>query len=514
MPNSHSQSDAQYSINLIFNNTYATQFPEISANINPTAFPNAQWLITSDDVDGLLKNSQINSDSLITEDTLKWFAGLAQPKDARPIAQKYTGHQFGQYNPQLGDGRGLLVGEIMTDNGRFDLHVKGAGQTPFSRFGDGRAVLRSSIREFLGSEALHYLGISTSRALGVFSTGEKVQRETVEPGAALIRVCPSHLRFGHFEYAYHQGDTDLQERLVKYCLYSVLPQDHQDLSLLATWSEQDEPATLAQEAQLMFRFIIRRTAEMIAKWQAFGFCHGVMNTDNMSVLGITFDYGPFGFLDKYDPKHICNHSDHSGRYAFDEQPGVALWNLNILGHALSNMISETEIREELSKYESHLLATYSDLMRSKLGLKKHKTEDRALLGELLAIMQVNQADYTIVWRTLSEITDFANEQQRFVDLFLNREQAQTWLNKYRARLNFESTTPQERSKAMCSVNPKFILRNYLAQEAIEQAEQGNLEKLTTLYQILKAPFAEQPQYKDYAKHPPAWADELSISCSS
>lgn len=508
------KSRASSPINLQFNNTYAQSLPEISAPIEPAQFPLAKWLITSSDVDELLHNQKINSSSLISAQALKWFAGIEAHTDAQPIAQKYTGHQFGQYNPQLGDGRGVLLGEIESDKGRFDLHVKGAGQTPFSRFGDGRAVVRSSIREFLGSEALHYLGIPTSRALGVFTTGESVQREIVEPGAALIRVCPSHLRFGHFEYAYHQGDTDLQEQLVKYCLYKVLPQHHSDLAPLQEWKTSDTPVSLAQEAQLMFRFIIRRTAEMVAKWQAFGFCHGVMNTDNMSVLGITFDYGPFGFLDKYDPKHICNHSDHSGRYAFDEQPGVALWNLNVLGHALSNVMPEAAIREELEKYESLLLTTYSELMRAKLGLTKHKTEDRALLGELLAIMQVNQADYTIVWRTLSEITDFEQHHQRFINLFLNREQAATWLKKYRARLNFEPQNQAERSAAMCQVNPKYILRNYLAQQAIEESEKGQVDKLNELYQVLKSPFAEQPEFTAYAKHPPSWADDLNISCSS
>ena len=514
MSTTHDQRPSLSPLNLKFNNTYAHFLPEISASVQATAFSNANWLIKSADVDTLLTNRQINSSSLTTDIALNWFAGIDTHPSAQPVAQKYTGHQFGQYNPQLGDGRGLLLGEIETDNGRFDIHVKGAGQTPFSRFGDGRAVVRSSIREFLGSEALHYLGIPTSRALGVFTTGESVQRETIEPGAALIRVCPSHLRFGHFEYAYHQGDTDLQAQLVKYCLYQVLPQQHIDLAQLQQWQASEAKVSLAQEAQLMYRFIIRRTAEMIAKWQAFGFCHGVMNTDNMSVLGITFDYGPFGFLDKYNPKHICNHSDHNGRYAFDEQPGVALWNLNVLGHALSNLMPEAAIREELEKYEPHILATYSELMRTKLGLTKHKTEDRALLGELLAIMQVNQTDYTITWRTLSEISDFDQHQQRFVDLFLNREQARTWLKKYQTRLNFEPLSQNERSEAMCRVNPKYILRNYLAQQAIEEAEKGQLQKLNELYQILKTPYKEQPEFSDYAKHPPSWAEELSISCSS
>ena len=505
-------------LQLVFDNTFQAQLPEMSASIKPHTFPAPKWLIKSKDVDQDLSNSTIKSvkpyQSLLSQDALNWFSGQTQVQGAQPIAQKYTGHQFGQYNPQLGDGRGVLLGEILTDNGRIDLHVKGAGQTPFSRFGDGKAVIRSSVREFLASETLHYLGIPTSRALGVFTTGESVQRETIEPGAALIRVCPSHLRFGHFEYAYHTGDVDLQERLVKYCLYQVLPQSHPDLMQLSEWKESPEPVSITEETQLMFRFVIRRTAEMVAKWQAFGFCHGVMNTDNMSVLGITFDYGPFGFSDEYNPKHICNHSDDTGRYAFDEQPSVALWNLNVLGHALSSLLPENVIREELQKYEPHLLGTYTNLMRDKLGLKKHKTEDRAILGELLAIMQVNKADYTIVWRTLSETLDLKQNGQRFVDLFLNREQAQTWLNKYHQRLQFESTSSQQRTQSMCSVNPKYILRTHLAQVAIEDAEKGDLNKLNELYEVLQKPFEEQRQFEEYAKHPPAWASSINISCSS
>ncbi len=533
---------------LHFNNTYFQDLSELGQLVTPAVYKDAAWLMTSPE---LLKTMACDAD-LFSTNALRWFSGQTTLDHAKPFAQKYTGHQFGHYNPELGDGRGVLLGEIETQTGRWDLHVKGAGQTPYSRFGDGRAVLRSCVREFLASEALHHLGIPTSRALGVFTTGEQVQRETREPGAALIRVCPSHLRFGHFEMAFHHGDLDFQTRLVKYCLYKVLPQDHPDLEELHALNvdanfdatsdatsdansdaKHGEKATLKTETQIMFRFIIRRTAEMVAKWQAVGFCHGVMNTDNMSVLGLTFDYGPFGFLDHYNPQHICNHSDHSGRYAFDEQPGIALWNLNVLGHSLSGIIDADTIRGELQDYEKHLLANYSDLMRNKMGLATPQKNDRILLGELLEVMQENKADYTIVWRTLSEIVDFSDEKScaRFTDLFLNREQARAWLDQYIQRLSAETRSNEARSLAMCAANPKYILRNYLAQEAIAETElnfkSGSLKmdvsesssapsnkKLHQLFEVLKRPFDAQPEHETLAKHPPAWSEDISISCSS
>lgn len=497
-----------------FNNTYIKWLPELGQLVTPARFETPAWLITSEHVADLLQNhneeNATSSEVWHSKDMLAWFAGQTNLPGAQPLAQKYTGHQFGHYNPQLGDGRGLLLGELQTDNGRWDLHVKGAGQTPYSRFGDGRAVVRSSIREFLASEALYHMGIPSSRALGVFTTGEQVQRETLEPGAALIRVCPSHIRFGHFENAFHHGDADLQRRLVEYCVEHVLPRTHDDLNEL----NQVVDPSIEQKTLALFRFVIRRTAEMVAKWQAFGFCHGVMNTDNMSILGITFDFGPYGFLDQYNPEHICNHSDHSGRYAFDEQPGVALWNLNVLGHSLSGILDEHTLRTELQNYEPHLLAEYSNLMRSKMGFINQQADDRVLLGELLNIMAENRTDYTIAWRTLSEVQAPESDTSPFVNLFVNRTQAQAWLDKYKQRLSLETTTASQRTLQMNAVNPKYILRNYLAQQVIEAAEQGDTQPLKTLYEVLQKPFDEQPQHQEFAKHPPAWSEELSISCSS
>lgn len=491
---------------LQFSNTYAHLLSELGQFVKPTTFPKPKWISISSQTSKLLNIDFKALDS--QPEWLAWFSGNQVVDGARPLAQKYTGHQFGQYNPELGDGRGLLLGEVLSDTGRWDLHVKGAGKTPYSRFGDGRAVLRSCIREYVASEALHHLGIPTSRALGLFTTGEHVQRESIEPGAALIRVCESHLRFGHFEYAFYQNDTKLLEQLVAYAVKEVLPQTSNEILALET------TATPQQQAYQMLKFTIRTTAEMIAKWQAYGFCHGVMNTDNMSILGITFDYGPYGFLDEYEPSHICNHSDHSGRYAFDEQPSIGLWNLNALGYALSPLLTKEELTELLKQYETILLENYSSLMRKKLGFKEKQKEDQALLGELLALMQEQKRDYTYTWRTLSNVRFSDNNEHVFIDTFVDRDAATAWLKRYKKRVSTEIISDDERCTLMCSVNPKYVLRNYLAQQVIEAAENGDNKPLEELLTVLSQPFSEQAEFGEYSKLPPDWAGKLSISCSS
>jgi len=407
----------------------------------------------------------------------------------------------------LGDGRGILLGEVQAKSGRWDLHVKGAGQTPYSRFGDGRAVIRSCIREFLASEALYHLGISTSRSLGVYTTGESVQRETLEQGAALIRVCASHVRFGHFEYAYYQNDQALLKRLIAYTYEHVLPEQAKT---------QNSGTSDSEKAEAILTHAISSTAEMVAKWQAFGFCHGVMNTDNMSILGMTFDFGPYGFLGQYNPSHICNNSDHSGRYAYDEQPSVALWNLNALGHALSPILSKEQLTKMLKQYEPILLTKFSALMRAKMGLASEQKDDRQLLGGFLAIMKKDQSDYTKTWRNLSDWQDPESDmtEQDFIDTFISRDVITKWLDKYKQRLVVESISQAERAKLMKLNNPKYILRNYLAQQAIEAAEKGDTSKLDDLFEVLKHPYDEQPEFNDYAKLPPDWSQDLSVSCSS
>ncbi|GAB2680896.1 protein adenylyltransferase SelO [Aliiglaciecola aliphaticivorans] len=412
------------------------------------------------------------------------------------VAQKYGGHQFGGWNPDLGDGRGVLLAEVVTQKqGSWDLHLKGAGKTPYSRFGDGRAVLRSTIREYLASEALHSLGIPTSRALCLIASKETVYREQPETGAMLIRACQSHIRFGHFEYFYQTKQLDKLDKLFTYTLQKHYP-----------WSINHENPHYS-----MLEQIVLSTADLIAKWQAFGFCHGVMNTDNMSIHGITFDFGPYAFLDTFDPEYICNHSDHNGRYAFDQQPGVALWNLNALAHAFTPYLSIEQIKQALTQYETRLQIHYAELMGAKFGFKKVTNDDMKLVNQWLALLAQDKRDYTQSFRLLC---DENLSQSKLTDHFIDREQAQVWYQAYIARLAEESLPKNERLVTMIEANPKFILRNYLAQNAINEAENGSFEECKRLLKVLSNPFDEQPEFEHYAQTPPDWGKSMEISCSS
>ncbi|MBN7820807.1 protein adenylyltransferase SelO [Bowmanella yangjiangensis] len=413
------------------------------------------------------------------------------------MAQKYGGHQFGQWNPQLGDGRGLLLGETRDKQGKpVDLHLKGAGQTPYSRFGDGRAVLRSTLREYLVGEAMYHLGIPSSRSLCLISSSEPVMRERQETAAMMIRTCQSHVRFGHFEYFFHSGQSDKLQRLFDYCFTQHFPHLN---------DSEDRYYRLLEQ-------IVVDTAELIAKWQAFGFAHGVMNTDNMSIHGISFDFGPYAFLDDFQQDYICNHSDHQGRYAFDRQPGIALWNLNALAHAFSGHLSLEEIKQALGQYEPRLLSHYFALMADKLGLQAASEQDEPLISDWLNLLARERRDYHQSFRLLSH---FQPEQAKLLlDHFVDRNQAKAWLDRYIQRLNQQSGSHQLRHQQMQAANPKYVLRNYLAQQAIEQAEQGDFSEFERLFTVLSAPFDEQPTHAHYAKPPPDWGKSMEISCSS
>jgi len=431
-------------------------------------------------------------------DFVRYFSGSAPLPGSEPLAMVYAGHQFGSYVPRLGDGRGLLLGEVVSaEHGRWDLHLKGAGQTPYSRFGDGRAVLRSSIREYLCSEGMAGLGIPSTRALCVIDSDTAVQRERIERGAMVLRLARSHVRFGHFEFFHYSNRPELVRELADYVIGRHFPE---------TAQQDNRYANLLLQATL-------RTATLVAHWQAFGFAHGVLNTDNMSILGDTFDYGPFGFLDDFDPGYICNHSDESGRYSFERQPGIGLWNLNALAHALSGLIDVDTIRGALQQYEPQLIEHYMRLMRAKLGLADIEAEDTGLLDELLQLMQANHSDYTRFFRRLCEFDESrALQPQR--DDFIDREAFDRWAQRYSARLLREQRPRARRIEAMRGANPKYILRNYLAQRAIEMAEQGDYSEVNRLLQLLQNPYAEQPEMEAYADLPPDWGKHLAISCSS
>lgn len=433
---------------------------------------------------------------------LEIFSGNSLPTNSHSIAQVYAGHQFGHYVPQLGDGRSIFIGQVATKKGPLvDVHLKGAGKTPYSRMGDGRAVLRSCIREFLASEAMAALNIPTTRALCITGSTEAVYRETVETGAIMTRLAESHIRFGNFEYWYHQNKMDELNQLADYCLHQHFP----------------ECLTMENPHLAMFTDIVKRTATLIAKWQAAGFAHGVMNTDNMSIVGLTIDYGPFGFLDEYNPRFICNHSDHQGRYAFDQQPSIGLWNLNALAVTFSQWLSAEEITTSLKHYEPTLVDKYVDLMREKLGLSHWLDKDKNLLGEYLALLSNDNTDYTLAFRRLNlvKLDDPENNScKELLQLFKNKKMIVQWLSKYRNRLADNSFSYEKRLACQNASNPLYILRNYLAEKAIKQAEQGNYKEIETLQKVLSTPYSEQPKFKKYADIAPPWSKELEISCSS
>jgi len=471
----------------------------------PRPVPEPHWVARSDDLAATLGLN----DWLQTPGSLAVLAGNAVADGSEPFASVYSGHQFGVWAGQLGDGRALLLGEIDTPTGAIELQLKGAGLTPYSRMGDGRAVLRSSIREFLCSEAMHHLGIPTTRALAVVGSPLPVRRETVETAAIVTRTAPSFLRFGHFEHFSHHGLHAELKTLADFAIDRHFP---------ACRESANPYAALLDE-------VARRTATLLARWQAVGFCHGVMNTDNMSLLGLTIDYGPFGFLDGFDPGHICNHSDHQGRYAYGRQPGVAFWNLHALAQAMLPLIAgaehgDGEVTEAtgevalaaIEPYRSVYADSLSAQWRAKLGLADEHADDDALVQDLLKLMATERRDFTITWRALAALGGGAAEPVR--DQFIDRAAFDAWAARYAARLATEGGPSAERAARMNAVNPKYILRNHLCENAIRAATAGDFSETERLLKVLQRPCDEQPEHAAYAAHPPEWAQSLEVSCSS
>ena len=426
------------------------------------------------------------------QELLKIFNGTRKIDSLKPLSMVYSGHQFGQYVEQLGDGRGLLFAQINSNEGLLDIHLKGAGKTPYSRFGDGRAVLRSVIREYLCGEAMHALSIPTSRALMIIGSDEMVIREKSESAAMLVRTSKTHIRFGSFEYFHYNNKPEHVKALADFCIDS--------------YPQYFSRTTNAYED--FFRVIVKETANMIAHWQACGFNHGVMNTDNMSILGETFDYGPYGFMEDYNPNYVCNHSDHQGRYAFKNQPYIGLWNCSALGHALSSLLSEESQGEILQTYEAIFQDALAELYRKKLGLDLAKPEDATLIQGLLDIMESEKLDYTNTFRNLTQALAEENSPE------LQSEISKSWVVSFLERHSKETLSKDKRLKLMNQVNPKFILRNYMAQEAIEAAEVNDSSKLETLMIVITQPYEELIEHEKFANKSPIWAKDLEISCSS
>lgn len=447
----------------------------------------------------------LDPDEALRHDFVDIISGTQPLPGFQPIACCYAGHQFGHFVPRLGDGRAILLGEVCNEQSeRWDLQLKGAGLTRYSREGDGRAVLRSSIREYLCSEAMHGLGIGTTRALCLTTSNEAVYRERIEPGAMVLRMAPSHIRFGSFEYCYYSQRFDALKTLADYTLQTHFKH------LLA---HQNPYLSLLIEA-------IDSTAKLIAQWQSVGFMHGVMNTDNMSIHGLTIDYGPFGFMQAFNPGHICNHSDHSGRYAFNRQPEIGLFNLSCLAQALVPLFDPVAEKSaelattELHKYQALYEQYYDGLMREKLGLYTSQEEDKALQLSLLDTMQANQVDFTRLFRALSD-PDHNRRNNKACALFANPAACDAWMVQYDARLTRESTRTTTRSQRMQKANPKYILHNHIAETAIRKAEDAqDYSEIEQLMTLLATPFDEHPAMSHYADTTPAWASQLTVSCSS
>ena len=483
---------------LRFENRYARLSPPLYARVRPEPLPAPRLVAFNPDAAALIGLDAAESERA---DFAEYFGGQLVPPGADPIAMRYAGHQFGVYVPQLGDGRALLVGEVVGPRGDlWDLQLKGSGRTPFSRGGDGRAVLRSTIREYLCSEAMHGLGIPTTRALCIVGSDAKVARERVETAAVLTRLAPSHVRFGSFEMFFHIRKPELVRELAEHVITCHFAD--------ATWARgPDRFARLLRE-------VVRRTAHLVAAWQAVGFAHGVMNTDNMSILGLTLDYGPFGFLDTYDPQLVCNHSDDGGRYSFERQPRVALWNLSCLAYAFIGLVDDAEARAALDAFEADFLDAASGHMQRKLGLHTWRGEDDALLAAgLLRVMRDARVDHTNFWRALSELsTTSANDA--FAAQLDDPRGFRAWAAHYVTRLRAEGSVDAERRVRMRQANPAYVLRNHLAQEAIERAERGDFAEIERLRGLLAAPFEERAGFEAYALPPPASRRHLTVSCSS
>jgi uncharacterized protein YdiU (UPF0061 family) len=489
---------------LSWTNQYSCLPPSFYTRLGAQALSAPYLIDVSDDAATLIGLDLARADRDLLRDQL---AGNRPVHGSDPLATVYAGHQFGVYVQQLGDGRALLLGGVKgLDGSVWELQLKGSGKTPYSRMADGRAVLRSSVREYLCSEAMAGLGIPTTRALAIVGGDDPVLRETVETAAVVTRMAPSFVRFGHFEFFYWRQQHENLRQLADYVIDAFFP----------ACCEQANPYLALLED------VARRTARLIARWQGVGFCHGVMNTDNMSILGLTIDYGPFGFVDAFDAGHVCNHSDDQGRYAYNQQPQVAYWNLHCLGQALLPLTGDIErTRESLHAFEVEFARSMDELFHAKLGLVARMQDDDALIERLIGILHAGRVDWTVFWRRLGALTVHApavEDDAALRDLFIDRAAFDAWAMQYRARLRAEDSVDAARSERMRRVNPKYVLRNHLAEVTIRAArgEDGapDFDELRRLRQVLQRPYDDHVDAEQYAQLPPDWAAALHLSCSS
>jgi uncharacterized protein YdiU (UPF0061 family) len=445
----------------------------------------------------------LDSEEFADPEFIAAFSGNLTLPGSCPLAAVYSGHQFGVWAGQLGDGRAILLGETVAPadpTGTLELQLKGSGKTPYSRMGDGRAVLRSSIREFLCSEAMAALGIPTSRALCVIGSDMRVLREMPETAAVVTRMAQSFVRFGSFEHWFYKDRKTELQVLADYVIANSFPE------------LQGE----ARPYHALLAEVSRRTATLVAQWQAAGFMHGVLNTDNMSILGLTLDYGPYGFMEAYDPAHVCNHTDSHGRYSYRMQPRIAEWNCYALGQALLPLIGETDdVYDALSVFKPTFESSMQRLWQAKCGFSSTLEGDAKLIDRLFELMAVSRVDFPYFFRQLSSVTLIkTHKDDALRDLFIDLSGFDAWLSEYRQRLTLENSDDTLRKQAMDKVNPKYVLRNYLAQIAIDKAQNKDFSEVKNLLNILQRPFDEQPEHEQYAALPPDWASGIEVSCSS
>ncbi|GLR17088.1 protein adenylyltransferase SelO [Portibacter lacus] len=500
------------------------QVPKSAFSIVKPRIPSHPTLIhVSPEVGDLLGISEAELNS---QEFLDIFSGSKLIKDANPYAMAYAGHQFGNWAGQLGDGRAINLGEVVHNGNRWTMQLKGSGETPYSRTADGLAVLRSSIREHLCSEAMFHLGVPTTRSLSLMLTGDNVMRDmlydgnpALEKGAVVCRVAPSFIRFGNFQHFSANQEVKHLRTLTEYTIRHFFP----------------EIKSKGKEAYLEFyKTVLERTANMVIDWQRVGFVHGVMNTDNMSILGLTIDYGPYGWLEGYDPGWTPNTTDRQGRrYRYGYQPNVAYWNLMQLGNALYPLIEDAAPLEDiLNSYATIFTPNYLQMMKGKIGLFEEDTNDQQLIDDLEKMLTFTETDMTIFFRKLSDFEveleidlkgkylDFIKDA--FYDISGKKEIVasawQDWFEAYKVRLTKENMTAEERKKEMNKVNPKYVLRNYMAQLAIDAADEGDYSKVSELFELLKQPYAEQVEHEKWFAKRPEWARNKvgcsMLSCSS
>ncbi len=477
-----------------FDNSYARLPGFFFSKGTPNAVQNPELILFNHT---LANELGLSEEGLQSEEGVAVFAGNAIPEGAEPLAQAYAGHQFGHFT-MLGDGRAILLGEQITPEGkRVDIQLKGSGRTPYSRGGDGRAALGPMIREFIISEAMHALGIPTTRSLAVVSTGEAVRRETLLPGAILTRIADSHLRVGTFQYAAKFGEVDDLRALADYAIKRHYPE-----------IEEADNRYLA-----FLRGVMERQASLIAKWQLVGFVHGVMNTDNMTISGETIDYGPCAFMDTYDPATVFSSIDHQGRYAYGNQPYIAVWNLARLAESLLPLIHEQQ--EEAIKLAEGVLAEFSNLFEghwfaglgAKLGIYNVEEQDRGLVDELLKMMHEHKVDYINTFRALTI--------QKIEDISLwGTKEFERWYNQWQERLDRQEQSKEEAYKLMKKSNPAVIPRNHRVEEAIEAALAGDYHVLDKLLLVLAEPYAYSSGHEEYCRLPETPAEPYKTFCGT